>query len=99
MWKGRTSLSSSDGPRASMIGTPALAADLVRSKVDVIVAWSGQATKAVQEATRTIPIVMSLVNEPVRWRTELGPCECGFKFWGCGTRRRSPGYGLAMSPV
>src|SRR5262249_10291775 len=44
---------------------PALAADLVRSKVDVIVAWSGQATKAAQEATRTIPIVMSLVNDPV----------------------------------
>jgi ABC-type uncharacterized transport system substrate-binding protein len=42
-----------------------LAADLVRSKVDVIVAWSGQATKAAQEATRTIPIVMSLVNDPV----------------------------------
>ena len=78
---------------------PALAADLVRSKVDVIVAWSGQATKAAQEAARTIPIVMSLVNEPVRWRTKLGPCGCGFKFWGCGTRRRSPGYGLAMSPV
>ena len=44
---------------------PALAADLVRSKVDVIVAWSGAATKAAQEATRTIPIVMSLVNDPV----------------------------------
>src|SRR6266446_9393005 len=44
---------------------PALAADLVRSKVGVIVAWSGQATKAAQEATRTIPIVMSLVNDPV----------------------------------
>jgi putative ABC transport system substrate-binding protein len=44
---------------------PALAADLVHSKVDVIVAWSGQATKAAQEATRTIPIVMSLVNDPV----------------------------------
>jgi putative tryptophan/tyrosine transport system substrate-binding protein len=44
---------------------PTLAADLVRSKVDVIVAWSGQATKAAQEATSTIPIVMSLVNDPV----------------------------------
>ena len=44
---------------------PALAADLVRSKVDVIVAWSGPATKAAQEATRTIPIVMVLVNDPV----------------------------------
>jgi putative ABC transport system substrate-binding protein len=44
---------------------PALAADLVRSKVAVIVAWSGPATRAAQEATRTIPIVMSLVNDPV----------------------------------
>ena len=44
---------------------PAHAADLVRSKVDVIVATSGAATKAAQQATRTIPIVMSLVNDPV----------------------------------
>jgi putative tryptophan/tyrosine transport system substrate-binding protein len=44
---------------------PALAADLVRSKVDVIVATSGAATKAAQQATKTIPIVMSLVNDPV----------------------------------
>jgi len=40
---------------------PALAADLVRSKVDIIVAQSGAATQAAQQATRTIPIVMSLV--------------------------------------
>jgi putative ABC transport system substrate-binding protein len=44
---------------------PALAADLVRSKVDVIVAQSGAATQAAQQATRTIPIVMSLSNDPV----------------------------------
>ena len=44
---------------------PALAADLVRSKVDVIVAASGAATRAVQQTTRTIPIVMSLVSDPV----------------------------------
>jgi putative tryptophan/tyrosine transport system substrate-binding protein len=44
---------------------PALAADLVRSKVDVIVAVSGAATQAAQQATRTIPIVMSLVQDPV----------------------------------
>ena len=44
---------------------PALAADLVRSKVDVIVTLSGAATQAAQQATRTIPIVMSLVNDPV----------------------------------
>jgi putative ABC transport system substrate-binding protein len=44
---------------------PALAADLVRLKVDVIVAVSGAATKAAQQATRTIPIVMSVVIDPV----------------------------------
>jgi putative ABC transport system substrate-binding protein len=44
---------------------PALAADLVRSKVDVIVAQSEAATQAAQQATRTIPIVMSLSNDPV----------------------------------
>jgi putative tryptophan/tyrosine transport system substrate-binding protein len=44
---------------------PALAADLVRLKVAVIVAVGGAATKAAQQATRTIPIVMSLVNDPL----------------------------------
>ena len=44
---------------------PALAADLVRSKVDVIVAASGAATRAVLQTSRTIPVVMSLVNDPV----------------------------------
>jgi putative ABC transport system substrate-binding protein len=44
---------------------PALAADLVRSKVDVIVTTSGAATRAAQQVTRTIPIVMSLANDAV----------------------------------
>jgi putative tryptophan/tyrosine transport system substrate-binding protein len=44
---------------------PALVADLVRLKVDVIVAISGAATRAAQQATRTIPIVMLHVNDPV----------------------------------
>jgi putative ABC transport system substrate-binding protein len=44
---------------------PALAADLVRLKVDIIVAVGGAAAKAAKQATRTIPIVMSLVNDPV----------------------------------
>ena len=42
-----------------------LAADLVRLKVDVIVAVGGAATKAAQQATTTIPIVMSLANDPL----------------------------------
>ena len=44
---------------------PALAADLVRLKVDVIVAQSGEATQATRQATRTVPIIMSLVMDPV----------------------------------
>ena len=44
---------------------PALAADLVRLKVHVIVTVGGAATEAAQQATRTIPIVMSVVNDPV----------------------------------
>jgi putative ABC transport system substrate-binding protein len=44
---------------------PALAADPVHSKVDVIVTLSGAITKAAQQATRTIPIVMSTVGDPV----------------------------------
>jgi putative ABC transport system substrate-binding protein len=44
---------------------PALLADLVRLKVDVIVTLGGAATKAAQQATRTIPIVMTAVNDPL----------------------------------
>jgi putative ABC transport system substrate-binding protein len=44
---------------------PALAADLVRSKVDIIVTTSGAATQAVQQASRTIPIVMATTNDAV----------------------------------
>ena len=44
---------------------PALGADLARSKVNVIVAVGGAAARAAQQATRTIPIVMVAVNDPV----------------------------------
>jgi putative ABC transport system substrate-binding protein len=43
-----------------------LAAELVRLRVDVIVAWVGTAVRAAQNATRTIPIVMGAVADPVR---------------------------------
>ncbi len=42
-----------------------LAAELVRLKVDVIVASANQATTAVQEKTTTIPIVMGNSSDPV----------------------------------
>jgi putative ABC transport system substrate-binding protein len=44
---------------------PDLAAELVRLKVDVIYAPSTAATIAAQNATKTIPIVMTLVPDPV----------------------------------
>src|SRR5262244_2852088 len=44
---------------------PALAADLVRLKVDVIVTGGVPAIRVAQQATRTIPIVMGLAEDPV----------------------------------
>jgi len=45
---------------------PALAAELVRSNVDVIVAPAGSAVLAAKNATTTIPIVMIFPNDPVQ---------------------------------
>jgi len=44
---------------------PALAADLVRLKVDVIVTGGQGITRAAKEATQTIPIVMTQDRDPV----------------------------------
>ena len=44
---------------------PALAAELVRLKVDVIVADAGAAARAAQHATETIPIVCTAFFDPV----------------------------------
>src|SRR5258706_5659451 len=44
---------------------PALVADLVRLKVDVIVTSGSLVTRAAKEATPTIPIVMAQDNDPV----------------------------------
>jgi putative tryptophan/tyrosine transport system substrate-binding protein len=44
---------------------PALAAELVRLKVDIIVTGGSSPTRAAKEATTTIPIVMSNDNDPV----------------------------------
>jgi putative ABC transport system substrate-binding protein len=44
---------------------PALAVELVRRKVDIIVTSGGNATRAAKEATSTIPIVMAQDTDPV----------------------------------
>lgn len=44
---------------------PALAADLVARRVDVIVTWGTPATLAAKRATSTIPIVMAAIGDPV----------------------------------
>jgi ABC-type uncharacterized transport system substrate-binding protein len=44
---------------------PALAAELVRLKVDVVVTSGPSVTRAVKEATTTIPIVMGFDTDPV----------------------------------
>ena len=44
---------------------PPMAADLARSKVDVIVAVASAAISAAQKATATIPIVMATTGDPV----------------------------------
>jgi len=44
---------------------PDLAAELVRLKVDVIVTTGSAPTRAAQQATRTVPIVMTVVAEPI----------------------------------
>jgi putative tryptophan/tyrosine transport system substrate-binding protein len=44
---------------------PGLAAELVRRKVDVIAAYSTPAVKAALDATKSIPVVMSGVVDPV----------------------------------
>jgi putative ABC transport system substrate-binding protein len=44
---------------------PKLAAELVSLKVDLIVVVGGQAAEAAKQATNSIPIVFTLVNDPI----------------------------------
>ena len=51
--------------RGDYARVPELAADLIQSKVDVIVVESTVAARAIKHATPTIPIVMAMVADPV----------------------------------
>jgi putative ABC transport system substrate-binding protein len=46
-------------------GLHKLATSLLKKKVDVIVTIGGRATRAVEEATKTVPIVFTLAGDPV----------------------------------
>jgi putative ABC transport system substrate-binding protein len=52
-------------PEGKLARLPALAAELVSLKVDVIVASSTTASEAAKNATATVPIVMTNVTDPV----------------------------------
>jgi putative tryptophan/tyrosine transport system substrate-binding protein len=52
-------------PEGQLDRLPDLAAELVRQNVDVIFAPSTASTVAAKNATRTIPIVMAMVGDPV----------------------------------
>jgi putative ABC transport system substrate-binding protein len=44
---------------------PGVAAELVQLKVDMIVATGSPSTRAAQQATRTVPVVMTVVGDPI----------------------------------
>ena len=82
---------------------PDLAADLVRLKVDVIVAQGSAASVAARDATRTIPIVMVSVGDPVglglvKSLARPGGNATGLAFSG-GTGRSVKALGLLKEAV
>ena len=64
--RARTLSSSSGGRRGGVERFPDLAAELVRLKVDLIVAPNVPAARAAKQATNTIPIVVAAMHDPVR---------------------------------
>ena len=54
---------------------PALAPELVRRQVDLIITYGTPATRAAQQATSMIPIVFAL--GPIRYRTGWWPATPG----------------------
>jgi putative ABC transport system substrate-binding protein len=52
-------------PQGTFEHDPSAVTDLLRAKVDVIVAWATPTVIAVRQATSTIPIVMVSVGDPV----------------------------------
>ena len=76
---------------------PALAAELVRLKVDIIVSSGPTLTNVLREATTTIPIVMGYHTDPVGWYwTRCQPSATWWEHYWIfsafpGIRRKTPG--------
>src|SRR5215467_87393 len=80
---------SSDGKYERL---PALAAELVRHKSDVIVAPAAQNVVAAKQATQTIPIVMASVGDPVGNRLITSLARPG------GNMKTARTLGLTLEP-
>ena len=65
MWRVKTSRWRSGGQKGGASGFPAPVAELVRLKVDVLVVASTPGALAAKNLTRTIPVVMLGVGDPV----------------------------------
>ena len=65
MTEGHNVGSNTDGRRAIIDRVPAIAADLVARKSDVIVACGSTSALRAKQATTTIPIVFAIVLDPV----------------------------------
>ena len=61
---------------------PQLAAELVRLGMDVIVTSGAPPTRAAQDATRTVPIVMTVVGDPIGQRFIAGLARPGGQITG-----------------
>jgi putative ABC transport system substrate-binding protein len=54
-----------------MTRLPALARELVESRVDVIVTAGPLAIQACQQASRTVPIVVAIMPDPMHWASRI----------------------------
>ena len=63
---------------------PEMAEELVRSKVDVIVTSGGATGRAVKQATQSIPVVITLTNDPVIEGFAASLARPGGNFTGLG---------------
>jgi putative tryptophan/tyrosine transport system substrate-binding protein len=67
---------------------PAIATELVRLKVDVIVATGSEGVQAAKNVTQTIPIVMTYVGDPVSRGFVTSLAHPGGNITGVGERSR-----------